>query len=1455
MAFHKNLVEKDLHAPSRFKVKNENLMDAIPAFTAVAIEEFDGGLLTVIPIQASDHTGLYGITETIIPASGEGFITTFGILRDVTGLPVPVPAMPGPPIVPAIPGITQFDPIDINPNGGTNAGALIVRTVDPMDSTIITSAQVAIALTRPTSAGIATIFVTGGVPSSGPGGISGGGSAPSSIEEFKGFFDPNNMADDLPTDILPNTDNVRAGDYFIVNVDADGTNPNDIFKTLIVGDLVFADKDDNPADPFDADDFTINRTITAEEREILQDLKPADDGATGDILIVRPDPDNLLTENDYELRKPYTTDIDEPIDYPVSSPPATYPVNSVVRLPDGNIYRAIFDPTLINPITTRPSANLTDFLVTTDWAVVSSDSATKNLYVSHDERIQKLDPIPDDIRPAVVNTGAVLISDGVSDDLEFRIPTTVDVPDNGIANIPADERRYVSQTERTNKIDPLPDDIKPVAGTTDGFVIISDPSNSTDLQFRMADAAEVTVSDSVHFPSDNTVEEALVDLTARIRSISPNDFQGDWDATGEPAASEYRAGYFWRIEVNTPTDIIVGSPGVTVTVNTNDLIYYDGADAPSVANLEDFFVLEASAVPTDVIDGINFVSTTPGTQTQVGISFDTVRGVTTPLPLIQEDAIGTISIAVPPSDPNIVEISTSGDQIPVGTQITSPGVGGNPDIIIEATQEIDIGFTNINNKIDALVADDIAPFPDVSNNRALGNILIDDGGTELAFRHPTTEDIEVGGFTTGDLDGLEDPIPTEANGLINSILQGRVEFRGEYDPVADDFPSEVTDVNSDYIIRGWFWIVTGTESLGVSPTLDLVEGQLLFADPSTTEARKTGSLLDPISATDFFAAGGTSTGGGGGTGDSPFEGRFVSPDGPPDFDTADIGDYWIVTDNDAGSNFPAIPEDLSIGDLVIKLAINDPPQAGDYAVFYAANNVTTTFLGLTDVDTTDYPMDAFNATDNVATLNDIVIPVVNNDTDGLKLSSLLTFSGGGDIDESYGNPSLERTATGHGVPGTPSTGPNADALRWYDSVSEVRTELSSTPYTINNNISGLTHINGLTVAGGGISFDVSTTNHINIPIDLDVVSFRILTTGNVTIDGATEKVYDSNNPTEWQQLSINTGNDNRRIRITVTGVITRTDLDISGAVPTFTIDQLVVTETPDRPAGTTTPASVADYNPDNTNTYTFPYPIFNSLTATIHDNSGASISTFSIRSFLDSYNDVRLSLNGYNTPIVFSPLVATNAGTNPTLPAIENLSSTVYLTSSGNQQVTLDADGEINVGTSAYPSFEATGTWTYETPTGDQFSDAIVRSVTAPTLTFGYNVFQGTIPSAPFDPSTITGSQIVNNSLSGANFESANIITSLPDLTESITYRDAADLGITTAVRRIIIVRSSYINVGTSSLTFQLNNNPVEVFDEVNRFLSTVEIEGGDGQNEEFRIYIISDGRAALTTGVFTPTV
>ena len=839
-----------------------------------------------------------------------------------------------------------------------------------------------------------------------------------------------------------------------------------------------------------------------------------------------------------------------------------------------------------------------------------------------------------------------------------------------------------------------------------------------------------------------------------------------------------------------------------------------------------------------------------------------VRRMTTPTKGISFERLDVtdIDLAVPI---DLTSVNDAGRIVPVG--------GTLGEVILETKDYIDDLFTddipdfnpdtNVNSTDRRYVTTVeketvVERLPDLTPSGDPNRVIVQKdvtGAADLTLEQLDADDISIDNI---DEQNLEDRAVARVNttDVIDDILKGRVEFRGEYDPVADDFPSEVMDVNSDYIIRGWFWIVTGTESLGVSPTLDLVEGQLLFADPSTTEARKTGSLLDPISATDFFAAGGTSTGGGG-TGDSPFEGRFVSPDGPPDFDTADIGDYWIVTDNDAGSNFPAIPEDLSIGDLVIKLAINDPPQAGDYAVFYAANNVTTTFLGLTDVDTTDYPMDAFNATDNVATLNDIVIPVVNNDTDGLKLSSLLTFSGGGDIDESYGNPSLERTATGHGVPGTPSTGPNADALRWYDSVSEVRTELSSTPYTINNNISGLTHINGLTVAGGGISFDVSTTNHINIPIDLDVVSFRILTTGNVTIDGATEKVYDSNNPTEWQQLSINTGNDNRRIRITVTGVITRTDLDISGAVPTFTIDQLVVTETPDRPAGTTTPASVADYNPDNTNTYTFPYPIFNSLTATIHDNSGASISTFSIRSFLDSYNDVRLSLNGYNTPIVFSPLVATNAGTNPTLPAIENLSSTVYLTSSGNQQVTLDADGEINVGTPTYPSFEATGTWTYETPTGDQFSDAIVRSVTAPTLTFGYNVFQGTIPSAPFDPSTITGSQIINNSLSGANFESANIITSLPDLTESITYRDAADLSITTAVRRIIIIRSSDINVGTSSLTFQLNNNPVEVFDEVNRFLTTVEIEGGDGQNEEFRIYIISDGRAALTTGVFTPTV
>ena len=985
MAFHKNLVEKDLHAPSRFKVKNENLLVAIPAFTAVAIEEFDGGLLTVIPIQRDDHTGLYGITETIIPASGEGFITTFGILRNVPRIPNT---------------ISQFEAIDINPDGGTDAGALIERTFDTMVTPQVqTSVQVAIALTRvtgvdpdilvnPDMLGTATIFVTGGIPGGSGGGAISGGSSPSSVEEFKGFFDPNNTTDDLPTDILANTDNVRAGDYFIVNVEANGTNPNSIFQTVIETDLIFVLRDDDPNNAYTAVDFVINRTITEEEREILQDLKPADDGVSGDILLVRdPDPtDPLGVEKDYELRKPYTTDIDEPIDYPVSSPPATYPVNSVVRLPDGNIYRAIFDPTLINPITTRPSANLTDFLVTTDWAVVSSDSATKNLYVSHDERIQKLDPIPDSIIPNSGNEGAILISDGVSPDLEFRIPTTIDVPDNGADTIPALNRRYVSQEERDNKINPLPDDIRPVAGTTDGFVVISDPSNSTDLQFRMADAAEVTVSDSVHFPSDNTVEEALVDLTARIRSISPNDFQGDWDATGEPAASEYRAGYFWRIEVNNPTMITVGSPGVAVTVNTNDLIYYDGADAPSVANLEDFFVLDASSVPTDVIDNINFVSTTPGTQTQVGISFDTVRGVTTPLPLIQEDAIGTISIAVPPSDPNIVEISTSGDQIPVGTQITSPGVGGNPDIIIEATQEIDIGFTNINNKIDALTTDNI-PVGTVEDDRKYvtldertqiieqipplnvtgdqGKILIQDSSTggDLSFRLPLTTDIGTGLDVTDDAllyvgDGLR---TDNLSRLLSKAVDGKMAYQGIFDANAGD----LWPTNPGYAVDGWVWYVSPAGAFG-SPSKTVALGQLIvFTAPTEIRVDEANFTSD-----NFLVAGGSGTGGMT-TGRNNFAGEYNSINAAPiGSDAAFEGDYWVVTDVSGGgivgSSYQFIADKygdtLRTGDLVIK-------TGADGAAITSTDHLSIVRAVL---DSTEIPYEIDPSATNVDSVHDVI---------------------------------------------------------------------------------------------------------------------------------------------------------------------------------------------------------------------------------------------------------------------------------------------------------------------------------------------------------------------------------------------------------------------------------------------------------------------------------------------------
>ena len=275
MAFHKNLVEKDLHAPSRYKVKNITTTGTIPipANRIVVIHGHGDGLLNILPFTASSHIGLYGITETSIGPGEEAYITTFGILRNV-----PVP-----------PATIRAEELFVTTGSATGE-------LEKVDLASTTQVLVAISLSDRDPDGNTTILMIGGVPALGSG---GGGTAPSVIEEFKGFFDPNTFT--YPTDGVSSNDEIHIGDYFVVNVDAlastradtfNITTPNpddaslDIFGDVIVGDVIYATQSDFNGS-FKFSNFIVNRTITAEEREILQDLKPADDGATGDILIVR----------------------------------------------------------------------------------------------------------------------------------------------------------------------------------------------------------------------------------------------------------------------------------------------------------------------------------------------------------------------------------------------------------------------------------------------------------------------------------------------------------------------------------------------------------------------------------------------------------------------------------------------------------------------------------------------------------------------------------------------------------------------------------------------------------------------------------------------------------------------------------------------------------------------------------------------------------------------------------------------------------------------------------------------------------------------------------------------------------------------------------------------------------------------------------------------------------------
>ena len=901
MGFHKNLTQKDLHSPSRFKVKNETGTDIL-AFRAVAIEEINGGLLSIILPKVGGHTGLYGITETAIGDTEEGFITTFGILEGVTGI---------------LGDPDQFGSVGIyvdildDPNPSAEAGDIVKSVFDPVTNDPIT-AQVAIPLS-PISGGEGILFVTGGVPGGVASSISGGG--PASIEEFKGFWNPGDAGELFPTDSIVNTDDVKIGDYFIVNEVTPGRpiNPTgmaDIFDDLIVGDVIFSMVDD--PGPFDFSTFYINRTITGLEREILQDLKPARLGSDGDVLVVSGTP-------------------------------------------------------------------------------------------------------------------------------------------------------------------------------------------GTEYDLRRLDADEVTVSDSVHFPIDNTVEDALVDLTSRIRSISTNDFQGDWDTTGEPSATEYRAGYFWRIVVDPPVTINVGPlPGEDILVKTNDLIYYDGLTVNSVTDLQDFFVLAEEQVPTDVIDDVTFYEDTrvstpdpagigpDSIDAQVGVTTETIRGVFTNVPIVKEDRLTTITI-----DPstNVGILSTSAAQVPVGRNSNENVEDAGGSEIITSTQTIRQGLGILVNKIDDLVANDIEPFSDITGNRGIGNIIIDEGGTELGFRHPTTADLEVSGINSDSLDGLAGTAPTENTDLIERILQGRVEFRGEFDPSGGVIPSDIT--NEDYIIKGWFWISTGEGTFGSPDGITASIGQLVFAEPASGEVRKDDAST--VTGLDFFIAGGSGTGG---SADHPFQNIYIDDTlAPQDATGATRGDYWIVGADGAGEFFDPIGDQygdtLRTSDLLFKLANTGAPIAAitDITVVRSSGN----FVDLIDTSVvfpaSDPMADSFNRVNtDTPTDEDIVVPVVSNTGDGLVFSPLITFNSipDGTMAETYQTVNFRYNTTDINNPDDSTF--ELTNIPYDDSVYRTRNNFSSTPRVITRGtVTAITEINGFTIDGTGIRLDVPGTVD---SFDADILSIE-----------------------------------------------------------------------------------------------------------------------------------------------------------------------------------------------------------------------------------------------------------------------------------------------------------------------------------------------------------------------------
>ena len=83
MGFHRNLVNRDLHAPTRFLVSSTS---ALTASQGVIFTGHDGvnPRVALATNAVPSSSPILGIVEEDIEANGTGYVTTFGILSGVT---------------------------------------------------------------------------------------------------------------------------------------------------------------------------------------------------------------------------------------------------------------------------------------------------------------------------------------------------------------------------------------------------------------------------------------------------------------------------------------------------------------------------------------------------------------------------------------------------------------------------------------------------------------------------------------------------------------------------------------------------------------------------------------------------------------------------------------------------------------------------------------------------------------------------------------------------------------------------------------------------------------------------------------------------------------------------------------------------------------------------------------------------------------------------------------------------------------------------------------------------------------------------------------------------------------------------------------------------------------------------------------------------------------------------